>query len=197
VTWLIDPSYRVAEPRVGTLLRKLTSKGWEVGIHPGVKTWDDSAAVAALKVKVAGACGRDVVLCRQHWLRFSWAATWKAQEQAGITHDFTLGFNDRSGFRNGAALAFHPWDRDTGQAMSIKALPTVLMDSQLYDYGNPPDVKAEQARWVDEVIAVGGEIALLWHVHTMHPEYGWGDGYRALLDLLVERQAQVTGASLG
>lgn len=196
VKWLLDPSYRVADPRVGALMRKLSKGGWQIGIHPGFKSWDDAEAISTLIRKVEEASGQKINLCRQHWLRFSWEKTWLAQQQAGVAIDFTLGFNDRLGFRNGAAVAMRPWNWDTNVPMALTSLPTILMDSQFYDYDFPADIKGAMIHWIDEVMAVGGEATLLWHIHTMHPEYGWANGYEALLDLLVERRAVVTGASV-
>ena len=196
VTWLMDPGYRVDDARLTGLIRQLLSGGWQVGAHPGFKTWNDSARLGEVVSAVAAAAARPISLCRQHWLRFSWADTWKAQSAAGIKMDFTLAFNDRPGLRNGAALRYRPWDHDAGAPARLEIVPTLLMDSHFYDYAFPPDPAAAMARWVDEVIAVGGEAALLWHVHTMHEEYGWGRGYEALLDLLEARGARVTGADL-
>lgn len=70
------------------------------------------------------------------------------------------------------------------------------MDSHYYDYSFPEDITTAMTPWVDEIIAVGGEASLLWHVHTMHKDFGWGPGYIALLDLLASRGAVVTEAKV-
>lgn len=193
VPWLIDPSYKATEPRVAALIRDLHERGWQIGIHPGFNTWNDADQIASTREQVAAALDGPVTDCRQHWLRFSWRQTWAAQSKAGVTLDFTLGFNDRSGFRNGAALCHHPWDREAHRPHALKSIPTIIMDSHFHDYAFPEDPAAAMVPWVDEVIAVGGEASLLWHVHTMHDEYGWGPSYLALLDLLAARGAAVSG----
>lgn len=194
VAWLLDPGYRIDDPRVTGLMRKLIGNGWEVGVHPGIGSWKDAVAQASIVRSATQSSGQNVELCRQHWLRFSWQDTWAAQAAAGIKIDFTLGFNDRPGFRNGAALRYHPWNSGAAAPHSIESVPTILMDSHFYDYAYPADPGAAMQPWIDEVVAVGGEASLLWHVHTMHQEYGWADGYRRLLDLLKQRQARVVAA---
>ena len=196
VAWLIDPSYRATDERVAALIRKLHAGGWQLGIHPGFKTWNHPGRIGRTREEVTTALGAPITLCRQHWLRFSWKDTWAAQEEAGVKLDFTLGFNDRSGFRNGAAVQHRPWNREAGCPHGLKSVPTVIMDSHLYDYAFPGEPAAAIAPWIDEVIAVGGEASLLWHIHTMHDEFGWGPGYIALLDLLAERGATVAEASV-
>ena len=61
----------------------------------------------------------------------------------------------------------------------------VLMDSHLYDYR--PMLAEQRAgeitRWADEIRAVHGEACMAWHQRTLHPDYGWGEGYEHLLKL--------------
>lgn len=63
------------------------------------------------------------------------------------------------------------------------AQPTVLMDSHLYDY--EPLSEAERSSqmryWLAECQKVRGEMAVLWHPHTLTEDYGWKDGFSELL----------------
>jgi hypothetical protein len=132
-----------------------------------------------------------VTACRQHWLRFSWRETWAAQSAAGLEQDTTLMFNDRPGLRVGAALAWAPWDPLQGRAHAVSELPTVLMDSHFYDY---EPMESEQRRaafryWIDEIVAVGGQAAVLWHPHTLASDYGWKEGFGELISQLKGRAA--------
>jgi hypothetical protein len=121
--------------------------------------------------------------CRQHWLRFSWAETWAAQELAGLGLDTTLGFNDAPGFRNGCALRFHPWDPTAGQGRPLEAIPLMLMDSHLYDYALLSESDRDQVlgNWLDELKQVRGIASVVWHQQAFHSDYGWAGGYARLL----------------
>lgn len=187
--WLLDPGYRPGDPRLGGFYRTLRAGGWSLGLHPGYDAWADPDALRAQKAALEAASGAEVSACRQHWLRFSWAETWAAQEAAGLRQDTTLMFNDRPGLRGSAALAWCPWDPGAGRARVLEALPTILMDSHVYDYRPlaPAHRRAAMAQWLEEVGAVGGEAALLWHPHTLGPEYGWGEGFEELLAALAGR----------
>lgn len=182
---LVDPAYDVLEARVAERLRALVARGHAVGVHPSYAAWEDSAAMRCERERVERATGARVVHCRQHWLKFSWARTWAAQHAAGLEVDFTLGFNDRPGFRNGAALRFRPWD-GSGTSIGVESVPLVLMDSQLYDYAEMDDAGREAAirRWLGEVSAVRGSASVIWHPHTLAPDYGWRSGFAMLLRAL-------------
>ena len=113
--------------------------------------------------------------CRQHWLRFAWKNTWAAQSEAGIQVDTTLMFNDRPGFRSAAATTWAPWNTDTRKEHNLLITPTMLMDSHFYDYQpmTSAERRAAMRHWIGEVRAVSGEIAVVWHPHTLTSDYGW------------------------
>ena len=179
---LFDPSYDVDAGQVRADLRRLVERGWTVGLHPSFDAWSAAADIQQQKRRLESAIGRDVTACRQHWLRFSWAHTWAAQEEAGLRLDSTLGFNDRPGFRIGAALRVHPLD-ERRRPRAIEALPLVLMDSHLYDYAAPDTSRPEAgiATWLGEVLAVRGTASVLWHPHVLSDDYGWAEGYEEVL----------------
>lgn len=181
--WLFDPGYDVGQPRVRSFIESLSRNGFVAGLHPGFDTWRNSEAIAAQHGYMETGAGRTAIHCRQHWLRFSWQHTWRAQADAGLKYDTTLMFNDRPGFRNSSAIAWHPWDAEKASPHGITAQPTVLMDSHFYDYSR---LNAEERRraidaWLAEVRSVSGQAAMLWHPHTLTHDYGWAEGFKYLL----------------
>lgn len=185
---LMDPGYDPAESPLPGLLRDLRARGFEIGLHQSFGTWREARPMEEERGRLEAVLDHPVSSCRQHWLRFSWAGTWRAQAAAGLREDATLGFNDRPGFRCGAALRFNPWDEEHGRRMNLTALPMVLMDSHLYDYAglDREQRRAAMARVIREVRAVGGEASVLWHPHTLSPDYGWAEGFEELLSVLRE-----------
>ena len=182
---LFDPAYPVDSPKLKQVLGELSSGGWPIGLHQSFDAWQDAELMRGERARLEKALGRPVNSCRQHWLRFSWDRTWAAQQEAGFVSDSTLGFNDRPGFRNGAALRFQPYGAD-GMPMKLEAIPMVLMDSHLYDYAQLSEVeREEQIRyWVDEVRQVRGVATFLWHQQVFGKDYGWGPGYEKLISIL-------------
>lgn len=185
---LLDPGYFL-EPGFGERLRGLVARGHEVGVHPSYSSWNDGARLKEERDAVSGLVKGEVRSCRQHWMQFSWTHTWAAQEQAGFGLDSTLGFNDRPGFRVSAALRHHPWNPKTATPHAIEVLPLIVMDSHLYDYAElDSEARGRRLRhFVDEVRAVGGEAAILWHPHTLSTDYGWQSGFEEMLEVVSGR----------
>ncbi len=183
--WLIDPSYDIWSTKAREVIKEVAKAGHEVELHPSCDSWDSPGLIMTQRKNLEVASGRKVQACRQHWLRFSWARTWMAQEEAGITCDTTLMFNDRSGFRASAALSWHPWGSE-GPMERLEVTPTLFMDSHFYDYSFPSQEERRLAmkKWLDEVRAVSGQIGVLWHPHTLSQDYGWAGGFKMLMQMV-------------
>ncbi|MEM7249818.1 MAG: hypothetical protein AAF493_00250 [Pseudomonadota bacterium] len=193
LAWLLDPSYDVSHTRVANQLRRLRDLGHRVGLHQSYYCWRDAKMMGQERHAIERALGSPVDACRQHWLRFSFEQTWSTQECAGLRMDMTLGFNERPGFRNSAALRTPAWlAREARFSDTLEVLPLVLMDSHLHDYGQhaAPERRAIIDRLLDEIAFVGGEATVVWHQRVFHPDYGWGEDYEYLLDAVVRRFPQ-------
>ena len=186
--WIFDPSYDITSRRIQRFMQRAMSQGFTVGLHPCFDAWKVSTLIQTQKKNLEASLGHEVSSCRQHWLRFSWQNTWDAQEKTGIELDTTLMFNDRPGFRNSAALQWNPFNANSGSRHTLYALPTVFMDSHLYDYQAMTDVERKKhiVGWIEEINQVAGQAALLWHPHTLTKTYGWQAGFRDMLLSLPE-----------
>ena len=182
---ILDPSYDIQSAKLKKIVKTLKNEGHEIGLHPAFHSWNNYDSLNTEKHSVEATLEKKVTSCRQHWLRFSFKETWRNQELAGFLLDSTLGFNDRVGFRNGAALKTPAWDNVQKKASSsLKCLPMVLMDSHLFDYNNMS--KSERRGIIDKIVEeiafTGGEASIIWHQRVFHSDYGWGDDYEYLLN---------------
>jgi hypothetical protein len=181
--WLLDPGYRLDSSEGANLVETLLTSGSEIGLHPSFDSWRNAGLLREQREHLEQHIGRAVRRVRQHWLRFSWERTWAAQATAGLACDTTLMFNDRSGFRNSAAIEWRPWNTLTDSAHEIRTVPSCFMDSHQYDYSDVAGRAPIAARTlVDECRAVGGTAEFLWHPHTLNPDYGWRPGFVELIE---------------
>lgn len=179
---LLDPSYDVMQSRIMNKLHELVKNGHQIGLHPKFDTWENPHRIRKEKATIETALGLKITHVRQHWLRFSFERTWRAQAEAGLIHDMTLGFNDRCGFRSAAALS------TTDLQSNMRITPMVLMDSHLYDYAvmSEQDRRGTIDRILLELKQTGGEASVIWHQRVFHPDYDWGGGYAYLLKRMDE-----------
>jgi hypothetical protein len=181
---LLDPAYHSQSATLARAVALVRQHGATIGLHPSFGAWRDADALQRERMNLEALSEMPVTSVRQHWLRFSWQDTWAAQARAGLCHDFTVAFNDRPGFRLGAALTFQPFAMQANSSFLVT--PTVMMDSQFYDYAEL-SVSARAAalgHWLRELTDTGGEGAVIWHQQVFNRDYGWQSGYETLLDLL-------------
>lgn len=183
---LIDPGYKVNSDDLKIIFKKIIRNNHEVGLHPSFDSFNNIDSLILQKNALEEASGCKITSVRQHWLRFSWDSTWNCQESAGLALDSTLMFNDRPGFRNSSALQWNPWNQNKNCTYKIKALPSILMDSHIYDY-----IELEEKNhlyfmnsFTEECKKLHGQAAVLWHPHTLTKDYGWMGGFQKLLNLI-------------
>lgn len=186
--WLFDPGYDINQKKLLGFMDRLQKLGGEIGLHTSFDSWNSSHLIEREKEYLQSIIKTPIISCRQHWLRFSWAETWKAQTEAGIVEDTTLMFNDRPGFRNAAAVKWSPWNVEYQCVNSIEALPTIIMDSHFYDYQSIRGRSncLNMQHWLEECKQVRGQVAVLWHPHTLAKDYGWDAGFDQLISFIAE-----------
>ena len=118
-------------------------RGYQIGIHPSYNTWKDEALLQKEWKKLEQAIGKEIVLTRQHFLRFSFKDTPQIIQQLGFKEDSSLGYADRIGFRCGTGFAYRLYDFDHERAFDFLEVPLVFMDSALFAEA---DFQPEQIR---------------------------------------------------
>ncbi len=186
ISWLFDPCYDISSKKIKLLVEKIKNKGHIIGLHPGFNSWNKWKEIYNQKKFVDSSVNYDLKKCRQHWLRFSWADTWLSQNAAGFEHDSTLMFNDRPGFRNSAAIAWHPWNNVNHRTHKIIAEPTIFMDSHFYDYNQFSEKGRRDImyKYIYECRFISGTASILWHPHSLSKDYGWEKGYYDCIKLV-------------
>jgi peptidoglycan/xylan/chitin deacetylase (PgdA/CDA1 family) len=176
----IDGTYSMREPRIPALIRKLSDRGHEVGMHGSYNTFRDSAQMAKERSLVREACraaGVDdsVRGNRQHYLRWSAAETPDHLDDVGFEFDTSGSYADRPGFRYGTSHPFAMWSWRSQVPLRIIQRPLVVMECSIIaknylGLGYTEDVSTVIDSLKRNAMRHGGDFVMLWHnSHFLNP----------------------------
>jgi len=187
-----DVDYDVQDRRFGPVLREITQRKSEIGLHISYNARESANLIASERQLLERASGVPVHGSRHHYwhMRRPFWSTLADHAQAGLRYDTSVGFNEAPGLRLGVAFPFYPWNPMTQQAIPVLQIPTFLMDGAFF-YDSKIDVQSALswfARLLENLKRHQGVAAIDWHCRTSFPgslQYQrWGEAYLAILAIL-------------
>jgi hypothetical protein len=183
--------YRLSDPPVADLLRRIHEQGHEVGLHAGYESYRSPERTSAEFEELRAACrgvGFDQPQwgVRQHYLRLDNPQTWRNHESAGLDHDSTLGFADQVGFRAGTCREYPLFDLLDRRTLKLRERPLLVMDATMFGYMR---LGLDEASSLTRTIAGvcrrhKGDAVVLYHNDSL-----WSTRHRAHYRELVEEIA--------
>jgi hypothetical protein len=128
-----DADFEISESTFLKILKK-AKKTQEIGIHPGYDTYQNEEQYAKQLNLLETLSKEKITKSRQHFLRYEIEHTPFIQDKLNIQEDYTLGFAEQFGFRNGIANPFFLFNFKTNKAFAVKQFPLVFMDVSLTNY---------------------------------------------------------------
>jgi hypothetical protein len=186
-----DSGYDPASGWVRDRLNELRGEGFELGFHPGYRTFGNFSRLSEEKGRVERVLGGGAFGGRQHFLRFRVPDTWRDWERLGLAYDSTLAFADHEGFRCGTCHPYRPFDLEQNREMRLSEIPLIVMDGTLRQYrGFTPEQGEERVRELaTRCREVGGIFTLLWHNSSFHGAWdGWEPAYERMVAGLAAMQ---------
>ena len=169
----------------GEIIRKYDSL-FGSGLHPSYRSAGRAKLLRTEAERYRNITGHYPDKARQHWLLLSIPETYQAWEEAGITHDYTMGFSDEPGFRAGIARPFPFYDLSRERRTGITVVPFQVMDGTLRQYMHlSPD---SAIGVIEELIGAtrkaGGLFVAIWHNTSLNEGNGWEGWRRVFLEML-------------
>ena len=164
----------------GEIIRKYDSL-FGSGVHPSYRSAGRTKLLKTEVERYRNITGHFPDRARQHWLLLRMPDTYQAWEVAGISHDYTMGFNDQPGFRAGIARPFPFYDLARERRTGITIVPFQVMDGTLRQYMHLDPGSAIGV--IEELITatrkVGGLFVSIWHNTSLNEGNGW-EGWRSV-----------------
>jgi hypothetical protein len=167
---VMDGRCSINDAAVRAMLRRISDRGHEIGIHPGYRTHQSASHIAAGKSALERVMGQEgirqkIAGGRQHYLRWSTRtpANWEA---AGLDYDSTLSYADHAGFRCGTCHEYPMYDLHERKRLRLLQRPLICMETTLIDsmgLGYTESALEEMKKLKHAVRQVNGKFTLLWH----------------------------------
>lgn len=190
-----DSGYTVENKRVRKLLKRLKESGAEFGLHPSYKAGTDPDEIIKEKRRLESVLEIPITKTRHHYLRLREPEHTRWLIDAGFTDDYSAGYADVAGFRNGTSRPFQYFDLEKQRSTDFCIHPLPIMECTFSDprYMNL-DLEASiktACQIADQSIKCNGELCLLWH----NPTFAHGSGeyhktfYQRILNYIYQQLA--------
>ena len=161
-----DRNISPRSPYFSDLVQKLKAYA-TIGLHPSYHSKNQNDIIKE-KNTLEEKGQVKIHYSRQHFLKVKFPDTFRNLIAAGITDDYSLGFYDRIGFRNGMAIPFPFFDIKENKTTNLMLHPLLIMDSAaVQELGIEEKYQKEITELIREVKSVGGEMIALWHSNFM------------------------------
>lgn len=161
-----DRNISPRSPYFSDLVQKLKAYA-TIGLHPSYHSKNQNDIIKEKKTLEEKGQVK-IQYSRHHFLKVKFPETFRNLIAAGITDDYSLGFYDRIGFRNGMAIPFPFFDVKENNTTNLMLHPLLIMDSAaVQELGIEEKYQKEITGLIQEVKTVGGEMIALWHSNFM------------------------------
>lgn len=169
-----DKNIHHRQPALRRLIRRLDQQN-ETGIHPSYRSHQQPERIGMERQRLEDMTAHPIAHSRQHFLRLRFPHTCRALLNAGIRHDYTLGYADAIGFRAGIATPFPWYDLEAETTTKLMMHPFQVMDVALKTYLKlPPEAAVLAVRnLIEQTKAVGGTFSTIWHNSSLSHLDGW------------------------
>lgn len=167
---IMDGTCSITDPAVRAMMRRISDRGHEIGIHPGYNTYQDEKKFNSGKMKLQHVLEEEgiqqrIVGGRQHYLRWS-IQTPEIWDSAELQYDSTLSYADYAGFRCGTCHEYTMYDLRKRRALKIRQRPLICMECSVIvymKYGFTESAFAKMNQLKDAVQLFDGNFTMLWH----------------------------------
>lgn len=169
-------------PKLKRLIRNLNHH-CVTGIHPSYKSNTKDGQLELEIGRLKAILSKPVVHSRQHFLKFRLPTTYRNLIEAGIAHDYSMGYASEVGFRAGTIRPFYWFDVEKNIPTKLLIHPFAYMDGTLNEYLKLTPESAQQIiqELYEEASQFGGDFFCLWHNETIGNYKHW-NGWSKVLD---------------
>lgn len=168
------------------LLLKSHAHIYPVALHPSWSSGDNPALLKDELDTLEAMTGSPVISSRQHYIRFSLPGTYRQLVEAGLRHDYSMGYGSINGFRASVSSAYYWFDLERNEETDLLVHPFCFMDANAFyeQQQGVDETLDEMLRYYRAVEKVNGTFMMIWHNHLVGTDKkfrGWNELYESFL----------------
>ena len=168
---IMNGCYEISDKKIIHLIKKISERGHEIGIHGSYQTFQDLEKILKQKfsfeenMKKIG-INQKIKGNRQHYLRWDSSVTPDYLDAAGFEYDTSGSYADHPGFRYGTSKVFSMWGWQSQKKLNLKQKPLIVMECSVAHYmglGYSDQALKLMQYLKKNCQIVNGNFSLLWH----------------------------------
>ncbi|UMB61997.1 polysaccharide deacetylase family protein [Lutibacter sp. A80] len=158
-----------------------------IGIHPSYASNFEYPKIKIEKERLEKITKKQITKSRQHFLLLKHPETYQQLINYGITHDYTMGYASKVGFRAGICNTYPFFDIFKNKQEKLLITPFQIMDGTLNKYENlSPEQATKKIKEISTVIKnVNGTFVTLWHNSSLSEKNEWENWTEVYENLLI------------
>ena len=178
--------YKIEDPKIQEMMKKLDEGGWEIGVHGSFHSYNNGDLLAREKETLEKILRHSISGIRQHHLNLEIPTTWSLQQSIGFQYDFSFGSNTENGYRDSIYYPFRPFKDD------FVVFPLVIMDAVLFSSSTAEEAWNQCCRYMDFAQEKKTILSILWHQRVFNESdfSGYQEIYERFITECQKRNAQ-------
>lgn len=181
-----DTNISHRNPVFRRLIQQIAAWGYVCGIHPSFASNQAPEQMPIEKKRLEDILQTPVTISRQHFLLLRFPDTYRQLLEAGIEHDYTMGYADAIGFRSSISQPYPWYDLGKEAKTALTIHPFLAMDVTLEKYLalSPKEAVERVQKLIASVKEINGVAGTLWHNSSFAPHEGWA-GWQAVYEAIL------------
>lgn len=157
-----------------SIIKKFNEK-YEVGFHPSFGSVSSEKQLHVEKQRLENIIGKPVFKSRQYFNKITFPNSYNKLIDAGITDDYSMGYNNVIGFRSGICVSYPFFDLVANSPKPLMIHPFCFVDKafKLHLRVRSSEVPYHARHIWETVKAVGGDFRVTFHNETLGSKKMW------------------------
>jgi hypothetical protein len=175
---------KISLDKLKNIVLEYQKAGFEIAIHPSYNA--DKSKISEEINGLLSISNQSIKSSRHHFIKMNYSKEMADLEELGITHEFSMGYGNSSGFRAGICQSYPWFDLHKNKVSSMTVHPFYFMDATfIYGDFNLSQAMVEIEDIFEKVKMYRGEMSYIIH-NELLSNFHLHEGWQKMLDYILE-----------